>query len=108
MRELKYALNLPTVIGQTPSREITATEQSASPSLQHEAGNRCFHWAAHIQPFFLQRCQRPSDPLLRFDGLMSAPCPLWVKSGHGGTSDQRPLYPQKRTSLFRARSARRL
>ena len=26
------------------------------------------------------------------------PCPLWVKSRHSTTSDQCPLYPQKRTS----------
>src|SRR6516164_3130266 len=59
MREPKCALNLPNIIGQTPtvpSREsgpkrhrppIAATEQSASPSLWQEAGYRCFHWA-HI------------------------------------------------------------
>ena len=28
----------------------------------------------------------------------AAPCPLWVKSRHRGTSNQCPLYPQKRTS----------
>src|SRR6516225_2077662 len=34
------------------------------------------------------------------------PCPPWVKSGHWGTSNQCPLYPQKRTSeLSRAMSA---
>src|SRR6516162_8285602 len=27
------------------------------------------------------------------------PCPLWVKSGHWGTSEQCPLYPQKRTLI---------
>ena len=26
-----------------------------------------------------------------------APCPLWVKSGHWGASEQCPLYLQKRT-----------
>ena len=25
-----------------------------SPSLWQEAGHRCFHWAAHIQPLFSQ------------------------------------------------------
>jgi len=48
MREPKCALNLPNIIGQTPtvpSREsrvtpITATEQSAFPSLWQEAGYR--------------------------------------------------------------------
>src|SRR6516162_5423900 len=56
MRETKCALNLPNIIGQTPtvpSREsgskrhrppIAATEQSASPSLWQEAGYRWFHW----------------------------------------------------------------
>jgi len=56
MREPKCTLNLPIVIGQTPTvlnREswskrhrppIAATEQSASPSLWQEAGYRCFHW----------------------------------------------------------------
>src|SRR5262249_58762051 len=34
------------------------------------------------------------------------PCPLWVKSGHSLTSNQCPLYPQKRTSeLTRGMSA---
>jgi hypothetical protein len=56
MREPKCTLNLPIIIGQTPTvlnREswskrhrspIAATEQSASPSLWQEAGYRCFHW----------------------------------------------------------------
>jgi len=26
-------------------------------------------------------------------------CPLWVKSGHRGTSNQCPLYPRKRTLI---------
>jgi hypothetical protein len=29
--------------------------------------------------------------------LLNCSCPLWVKSGHWSTSDQCPLYPQKRT-----------
>jgi hypothetical protein len=33
---------------------ITATEQSAFPSLWQEAGYRWFHWPAHIQPLFSQ------------------------------------------------------
>jgi hypothetical protein len=32
---------------------------------------------------------------------MSAPCPLWVKSGHRGSSVRCPLCPQKRTSIER-------
>jgi hypothetical protein len=56
MREPKCTLNLPIIIGQTPTvlnREswskrhrppIAATEQSASLSLWQEAGYRCFHW----------------------------------------------------------------
>src|SRR5262245_13036030 len=33
-------------------------------------------------------------------------CPLWVKSGHWGTSEQCPLYPQKQTlELSRVMSA---
>ena len=61
MREPKCALNLPIVIGQTPPCPVanpghpnTATEQSAFPSLWQEAGYRCAHWAAHIQPLFSQ------------------------------------------------------
>jgi hypothetical protein len=53
MREPKCALNLPNIIGQTP-KPITATEQSAFPSLWQEAGYRWFHWPAHIQPLFSQ------------------------------------------------------
>ena len=34
-------------------------------------------------------------------------CPLWVKSRHRGTSDQCPLYPQKRTLCPLIRSPRR-
>src|SRR5262249_15320522 len=30
--------------------------------------------------------------------ILSRPCPLWVKSGHSLSSDQCPLYLQKRTS----------
>jgi hypothetical protein len=29
--------------------------------------------------------------------MLSRSCPLWVKSRHWGTSEQCPLYPQKRT-----------
>ena len=29
--------------------------------------------------------------------ILRRPCPLWVKSRHCGTSNQCPLYPQKRT-----------
>jgi len=62
MREPKCALNLPNIIGQTPTvpqsrmrvTPITATEQSAFPSLWQEAGYRWFHWPAHIQPLFSQ------------------------------------------------------
>src|SRR5215471_6939567 len=31
--------------------------------------------------------------------ILNRPCPLWVKSRPRGTSNQCPLYPQKRTSL---------
>ena len=38
--------------------------------------------------------------------IPSVRCPLWVKSGHRGTSNQCPLYPQKRTlELSRVMSA---
>ena len=38
--------------------------------------------------------------------MLSRPCPLWVKSRHRGTSNQCPLYPQKRTlELSREMSA---
>jgi hypothetical protein len=30
--------------------------------------------------------------------ILSRSCPLWVKSGHRGVSNQCPLYPQERTS----------
>jgi hypothetical protein len=36
------------------AQSITATEQSAFPSLWQEAGYRWFHWPAHIQPLFSQ------------------------------------------------------
>jgi hypothetical protein len=66
LREPKCTLNLPNIIGQTPTvpnREsgskrhrppIAATERSAAPSLWQEAGYRCLHWTAHIQPLFSQ------------------------------------------------------
>src|SRR5215468_10589699 len=31
--------------------------------------------------------------------ILSRSCPLWVKSGHSLTSNQCPLYPQKRTLI---------
>src|SRR5215831_11241548 len=33
--------------------------------------------------------------------IVKRECPLWVKSRHRGTSDQCPLYPQKRTLIER-------
>jgi len=29
--------------------------------------------------------------------ILGRSCPLWINNGHCGTSDQCPLYPQKRT-----------
>src|SRR5262249_51295853 len=38
--------------------------------------------------------------------ILGRRCPLWVKSGHWGTSEQCPLYPQKQTlELSRVMSA---
>ena len=34
--------------------------------------------------------------------ILSRSCPLWVKSGHWGTSERCPLYPQKRTWISTA------
>ena len=33
-------------------------------------------------------------------------CPLWVVSGHSAMSEQRPLYPRKRTSLSASANVR--
>jgi len=78
MREQKCTLNLPIVIGQTlpsqsPIRVQAAPNRGAKQSLWQEAGYRCFHWTAHIQPFFSQWCQRPSDRLRIWTSTWAVP-----------------------------------
>ena len=91
MREPKYTLKLPIIIGQTPTvlnREswstrhrppIAATEQSASPSLWQKAGDRCFHWANVFNRSFRNDVNaRVISPVLNgLFALMLTPCPLW-------------------------------
>jgi hypothetical protein len=119
MRELKCGLNLPSVIGQTLSFLVAnprpsgigprsrrpntplPRRYSSKPGIAVFIGQHIFNRS------FRNDVNARAIPRCGLIALMSAPCPLWVISGHRGTSASCPLYPRKRTSVERARKSAR-
>src|SRR4029077_8938778 len=60
--------------------------------------NRFASWAAPNFGFHaMNYSSSVTASVLCLTAILVRPCPLWVKSGHGGLNLRCPLYPRKRT-----------